>query len=146
MYTGSYAINMDAKGRMAVPARLRESLAEQCGGRLVVTAHHEDACLLVYPEAEWQALLPRLQQLPNMNKAMLHVQRRMIGYAADLEMDANGRLLLPPTLRNFAGLEKTLMLVGLGHKFELWSEDRWNAQMQAPVEALMPEELQNLSF
>lgn len=146
MYTGSYSINMDAKGRMAVPARLRDSLAELCGGRLVITAHHEDDCLLVYPEGEWQELLPRLQKLPNMNRANLYVQRRMIGNAAELEMDGNGRLLLPPTLRSLAGFEKKLMLVGLGHKFELWSEERWNAQMQAPADAVMSDELQNLSF
>ena len=146
MYTGSYAINMDAKGRMAVPSRQRELLVECCGGRLVVTAHHEDDCLLVYPESEWQEQLPKLLALPNTNKAARHIQRRMIGHAAELELDANGRLLLPPTLRAFAGLEKKLMLIGVGNKYELWSEERWNNQMQASVVEELPAHLQDLSF
>lgn len=146
MYSGNYAINMDAKGRMAVPARERDALVQCCGGRLVVTAHHEDDCLLVYPEGEWQETLATLRTLPSSNKAASHILRRMIGHAAELEMDANGRLLLPPTLRTFAGLEKKLMLVGVGNKYELWSEERWNAQMQAPVTEALPEHLQNLSF
>lgn len=131
MFLGSDAINMDAKGRFSVPTRIREDLQSSCGGRLVITAHNEERCLLVYPEPEWQDLLPKIEALPNLNKAAVRLQRLLIGYACQLEMDGNGRLLLPPTLRNFAGLEKKIMLVGQGKKLELWSEDAWNAWLEA---------------
>ncbi len=131
MFLGSDAINMDAKGRFSVPTRIREDLQSSCAGRLVITAHNEERCLLVYPEPEWQDLLPKIEALPNLNKAAVRLQRLLIGYACQLEMDGNGRLLLPPTLRNFAGLEKKIMLVGQGKKLELWSEDAWNAWLEA---------------
>ncbi|BFM19682.1 MULTISPECIES: division/cell wall cluster transcriptional repressor MraZ [Gilvimarinus] len=144
MFTGSHAINMDAKGRMAIPTRVREGLVESCAGRLVVTAHTEDRCLLVFPEPKWQEILPKIQSLPTMNKASRRVQRLLIGYACSLEMDANGRILVPPTLRSYADLDKKLMLAGLGDKLELWSESSWFAQMEEPGDDDMPEELQSL--
>ncbi|GMG86639.1 division/cell wall cluster transcriptional repressor MraZ [Biformimicrobium ophioploci] len=125
MYLGSHAINMDAKGRLAIPARIREGLMAACGGRLVMTAHTEERCLLVYPEPQWQEILPNIEALPSFNKVARRTQRLLIGYACELEMDANGRVLVPPTLREYAGLEKKLMLVGQGKKLELWSEPRW---------------------
>lgn len=131
MFLGSHAINMDSKGRFAVPTRVRETLTSQCDGRLVITAHNEERCLLVYPEPQWQELLPRIEALPNLNKAASRLQRLLIGYACPMEMDANGRLLLPQTLRDYAGAEKKLMLVGQGKKLELWSEARWNEWLEA---------------
>ena len=132
VFLGSDAINMDAKGRISVPTRFREDLQATCGGRLVITAHTEEKCLLVYPEPEWQILLPKIEALPNLKKSAVRLQRLLLGYACELEMDGNGRLLLPPTLRNYAGLEKKLMLVGQGKKLELWSEDAWNAWLTSP--------------
>lgn len=122
---------MDAKGRFAVPTKVRESLLSVCDGRLVITAHAEERCLLVYPEPQWQELLPKIEALPNLNKAASRLQRLLIGYACPMEMDGSGRLLLPPTLRDYASLEKKLMLVGQGKKLELWSEERWNAWLDA---------------
>lgn len=146
MFTGSHAINMDAKGRLAIPARLREALAAACEGRLVVTAHTEERCLLVYPEPQWREILPKLEALPSMNKMSRRIQRLMIGHATPLEMDSNGRVLLPPTLREYAQLEKKLMLVGLGKKLELWSEAHWESLMDEELDEEMPPELQTLSF
>ncbi len=147
MFLGSHAINMDAKGRFAVPTRIREELAEICDGRLVITAHNEERCLLVYPESEWQALLPKIQALPNINKAASRLQRLLIGYANPTEMDANGRLLLPATLREFAGLDKKLMLVGQGKRLELWSEERWFEWLEASAKDNEPtEEMLSLSL
>lgn len=138
---------MDAKGRMAIPARIREALAEACGGRMVITAHTEERCLLVYPEPQWLELLPQIEALPNMNKAARRLQRLLIGYACPLEMDGNGRVLVPPTLRDYAGLEKKLMLVGQGKKLELWSEDRWSEWLDEPGEdEAMPEQMLTLSL
>jgi len=144
--TGSHAINMDAKGRMAIPTRIRESLSASCGGRLVVTAHTEERCLLVYPETEWQAKLPTIQALPMLDPAARRIQRLWIGYASPVEMDGNGRILVPPTLRRYADLDKKLMLVGLGNKMELWREESWLELLEEPVNAQVSAELQSLTF
>ncbi len=147
MFLGSHAINMDAKGRMAIPTKIRESLSSFCGGRVVVTAHTEERCLLVYPESQWQEVLPKLESLPSLNKAARRIQRLMIGYATPLEMDANGRILLPPTLREYAGLEKKTMLVGQGKKFELWSEKGWFEWLEeSGADDELPEEFHGLSL
>ncbi|TNC81589.1 MAG: cell division/cell wall cluster transcriptional repressor MraZ [Oleiphilus sp.] len=147
MFLGSHAINMDAKGRMAIPTKIRESLSSFCDGRIVVTAHTEERCLLVYPESQWQEILPKIESLPSFNKVARRAQRLLIGYATPLEMDGNGRILVPPTLREYAGLEKKLMLVGQGKKFELWSESRWFDWLdEADGEDAIPEEMQSLSL
>lgn|SRR5690554_1865867 len=137
---------MDAKGRMAIPTRVREGLMESCGGRLVLTAHTEERCLLMYPEPKWQEILPRIQNLPAMSKEVRRVQRLLIGHACALELDSNGRILVPPTLRAHANLDKKLLLAGLGDKLELWSEDSWLALMNEPGGDDLPEELQSLVF
>lgn len=129
---------------MAIPARVREELVESCAGRLVVTAHTEDRCLLVYPEHRWKEILPTIQSLPAMNRQVRRVQRLLIGHACPLEMDGNGRILVPPTLRSHANLDKKLMLAGLGDKLELWDESAWLAQMEEPGGDEMPEELLSL--
>lgn len=144
MFQGSHGINMDAKGRIAIPARQRESLMSMCEGKLVMTAHTQDRCVLVYPETEWQAILPKIQALPTFNKQVLRTQRLLIGYATSLELDGNGRVLVPSTLRDYAKLDKKLMLVGLGNKFELWSEEAWFnsvADMDVDDEEMPPEML-----
>jgi len=147
VFQGSHAINMDAKGRMAIPAKCRDELASACGGRIVMTAHVQDRCVLVYPEPEWDNILPKIEALPTFNKASLRAQRLLIGYACNLQLDNSGRVLVPPTLRSYAGLEKKLMLVGLGKKFELWSEDAWLASVADPdAEGEMPTEMQSLSL
>lgn len=147
MYQGSHAINMDAKGRLAVPAKYRDLLASDAGGRIVMTAHTQDRCVLVYPETEWQNILPKIEALPTFNKAALRAQRLLIGYACTLELDGNGRVLVPPTLRDYANLEKKLMLVGLGKKFELWSEDSWFSSIaDSDADEALPEEMLSLSL
>lgn len=137
---------MDPKGRMAIPTRIRDALVESCGGRLVVTAHTEDRCLLVYPEPEWLTLLPQIEALPSFNKASQRVKRILIGYATPLEIDASGRVLVPPTLREYANLDKKIMLVGQGKKLELWSEESWLALLNAPAEDEIPSEMLSLSL
>ena len=75
MFHGSHAITMDSKGRIAIPAKLRDLLSETCAGRLVATAHTEERCLLIYPEPQWQELVPKIEALPNMNRRARKVQR-----------------------------------------------------------------------
>ena len=106
MFIGSYAITMDAKGRMAIPAKVRDALSSVCEGRLVVTAHTEERCLLVYPEPQWLDLQPKIEALPNIHRKARRMQRLLLGYATPLELDGNGRVLLPQTLRDYANLEK----------------------------------------
>ncbi len=146
MFQGSYSINMDAKGRIAVPAKCRDALASACEGRVVMTAHTQDRCVLIYPEPEWETLLPKIEALPSFNKAALRAQRLLIGYATALELDSNGRVLIPPTLRDYAGLDKQLMLVGLGKKFELWEEAAWLATLAENADEALPPEMLSMSL
>lgn len=125
MFRGIAEISLDPKGRLAIPAKYREVLAELCRGQLVATVDVSDACLRIYPLPVWQDLEARLEALPSTDPAVRRVQRLLLGHASDLEMDGNGRVLLPSALRKYAALDKKLVLVGLVNKFELWSEDNW---------------------
>ena len=146
MYLGSHSINMDAKGRIAIPSKIRESLLVECGARLVLTAHTEERCLLVYPEPVWLELLPKIQRLPNLNKAARRMQRLLMGYATETKLDSSGRLLVPSPLRDYGNFEKRLMLVGQGNKMELWSEDSWANWLDEPEDGKVPPELLQLSL
>ena len=151
MYLGSHAISMDAKGRMAIPTRIRELLVDDCAGRIVITANPEaqgqERCLWIYPEGQWREVLPKIESLPTFNKAARRTQRLLIGYATALELDGNGRVLVPPTLREYAGLDKKLMLVGQGKKLELWSEERWQAWINdVGDDETIPDEMLSLSL
>ncbi|WP_323752604.1 division/cell wall cluster transcriptional repressor MraZ [Marinobacter sp.] len=149
-FLGSHAINMDAKGRLAIPTKLREELAQLCGGRIVLTASantDEERCVLLYPEPEWEALRPKIEALPNMKKAVRRLQRLTLGNAAPMELDSAGRILVPPTLRSYAYLEKKLMLIGQGNKWELWSEERWLAWLgESSDDEDVPPEMEALSL
>ena len=115
-----------------------------CDGRIVLTAHTQDRCILIYPETEWDIISKQIQALPTFNKHAQRAQRLLIGYAAPTELDGNGRVLVTPTLRNYAGLDKNLMLVGLGKKLELWNEETWLqsvADVELDDEPLPPEML-----
>jgi MraZ protein len=125
LFRGVSFLNLDAKGRLAIPARYRELLQSFCDSRLVLTVDR-DRCLLIYPEPTWIDIERKLDALPSFNEQARMLQRLYLGHAQDVEMDAQGRVLLPPGLRRFASLEKRVALVGQGKKFELWSEDAWN--------------------
>jgi MraZ protein len=149
VFRGVQHINMDAKGRLAMPARQREPLMEQCGGEIVVTIDTQSPCLTIYPMPAWQRIEEDLQNLPSLNPAVKRFQRLMLGYATDIQLDGNGRMLLPPSLRDYARLEKKLVLVGQGNKLELWGEDLWiserdKALADVGTDAALPDELMNL--
>ena len=151
MFRGVQHINMDAKGRLAMPARQREPLLSLCNGQLVATIDTQSRCLFIYPLPEWETIERDIQQLPALKPAVKRFQRLVIGYATDLELDSNGRLLLPASLREYAQLEKKLVLVGQGKKLELWAEEMWLAEReQALAEsgptAELPEELMSLTL
>ena len=125
MFRGIAQLNLDSKGRLAVPARHRDALLERCGGHLVITAD-ADRCLLVYPLPDWELIQQRLEGLSNLDARVRDLQRRLIGFAVDVDMDAAGRVLISPALRQYAQLDKNVVLVGQGKKFELWNKDSWD--------------------
>lgn len=126
MFRGINAINMDAKGRIAMPKKYHDRLREHCDGQLIVTVDRA-RCLLIYPTPEWEIIERKLNDLPNLLEQARRLQRLMIGHATECKLDNNNRLLLPPPLREFAELEKSVVLIGQGNKFELWDEKTWQA-------------------
>jgi len=107
-----------------MPTRHREPIAERCQGRLVVTVDR-DQCLLIYPQPDWEETERKLMSLPTLHPQARRLQRLMVGYATELELDGHGRFLLPTELREFAGLQRLAMLIGQRNRFELWDETRW---------------------
>lgn len=127
MFRGVNSINLDPKGRVAIPTRYRSELQESCEGQLVLTVDR-DKCLLLYPLPEWEVIERKLVSLPALNPQARRLQRLLIGHATECEMDAQGRVLVSEPLRKFAGLDKRVVLIGQGNKFEVWDEDVWNAR------------------
>ncbi len=125
-FRGVSQLSLDAKGRIMLPARHREALTEICESQLVITVDTHQPCLLIYPVNEWELIQDQIDALPSFNKVTRKIQRLLVGYADDVSIDANGRLLLPSKHRQFAKLEKKLLLVGQGKKFELWDEATWD--------------------
>lgn len=128
MFRGVAQLNLDSKGRLAVPARFRDALVARCSGHLVVTAD-SDRCLLIYPLPDWEPIEQKLMSLSSFNAQIRELQRRLVGYAEDVVMDATARILVPPALRGYAQIEKAVVLVGQGAKFELWNKDNWESRM-----------------
>jgi len=151
MFRGVNPINLDGKGRLAIPARYRESISDHCAGKMVATIDTESRCLLLYPQPEWDLIQAKLDALPSFNPAARRIQRLLVGHATDLDMDAAGRLLVPAPLREYAQLEKRIVLLGQGNKFEIWSETLWNETrdeylLDVGADAALPDEMQSLSL
>jgi MraZ protein len=125
MFRGVNGINIDSKGRIVVPTRYRERLQEEGRGNIVMTIDTEERCLLLYPLSAWEEIEGKLAKLPSFNPHARRIQRLLIGHATEVEMDSHGRILLQPLLREYAGLNKSAVLVGQSNKFELWDEAHW---------------------
>ncbi|MEE9342934.1 MAG: division/cell wall cluster transcriptional repressor MraZ [Gammaproteobacteria bacterium] len=125
MFRGGSTVNLDAKGRLALPTRYRAPITEQYEGHLVLTVHG-DGCLLLYPQPEWDDIERKLTRLPNQDPRTRGLVRMLIGHATDVELDAHGRILIAPRLREFAKLDKRVSLAGVGNKFEIWDEAIWD--------------------
>jgi len=148
VFRGVAQLNLDSKGRLAVPSRFRDALITQASGHLVVTAD-ADRCLLIYPLPDWEPIEHKLMSLSSFNAQIRELQRRLVGYAEDVVMDATGRILVPPALRRYAQLDKAVVLVGQGHKFELWNKDHWDELMEkggATGTGGLPPELEGFSL
>jgi MraZ protein len=148
MFQGAAQLNLDGKGRLAIPARYRDELLSTCAGNLVLTAD-ADGCLLVYPQPEWLPIRDKLLKLSALNPKIRALQRRLVGYAEDVVMDGAGRVLISTVLRGYAALDKSVMLVGQGNKFELWDEQKWQAQQTDDLSFMdgeLPSELEGFSL
>lgn len=148
MFQGATSLSLDAKGRMAIPARHRDALLKAAEGRLVMTAHPH-RCLLLYPAPEWDPIRAQILAAPALEALSAKLKRLFVGYATDLEMDSAGRVLVSPELRNFSGLGKDIWLIGQGSHFEIWSDERWKQQQEeilALGEKLLPPGMENLAL
>jgi MraZ protein len=130
MFRGASKITLDSKGRMAIPTRYRAGISDRSSGSLVATIDKDD-CVLIYPLPDWEDMERRLMRLPGNKPAIRAYQRRLVGHAAEMDMDGHGRILIPKELREFAGLDRQAMLIGQGNKFELWDESRWSDWLDA---------------
>lgn len=145
MFQGATALSLDAKGRLAVPARHRDALLEASqvsgadGGTLVLTAHPH-GCLLLYPLPAWEPIRDKILQAPSFNRDSQALKRVLVGNAREDSLDSAGRLLVAPELRDHAKLEKTVWLVGMGSHFEIWSDEGWKRQNDVALGALQGDE------
>ena len=151
MFRGINPINLDAKGRVALPAKYRDRVTDRCDGHMVLTVHPFDRCLLLYPLADWEVIESQVNALPNStSRQARRLQNLMVGYATELDLDAANRLLLPAMHRDHAELDKLLILVGQGQKFEIWSEARWTSMTETYLNETVDDdasvELINLSL
>ena len=145
MFKGATLLNIDGKNRLAIPTKYREELLT---GSLVLTAHPH-GCLLLYPIAAWRPIQEKIMQLSSFDKKSSGLQRLLVGYAEDVNIDGSGRILLSAELRTYAGIDKNLMLVGQGTHFELWSKDSWEEeikQIDINEEKELPHELGGFSL
>lgn len=122
-FYGVHPATMDAKGRVALPLRVRELLADGFSGRLVITSDIKDDCLLLYPHEVFAGLRDQFLALPNVSDFNRALQRRFVGQAGEVGVDASGRILIPPELRRVAQLNRDLVLMGQGKKFEIWGRE-----------------------
>jgi MraZ protein len=139
VFFGETAINLDSKGRLAMPMRYRETIQELSGGRMVLTySAFDTGALYLYPEKEWERVRDEVTGLSTFNPGHRSLQRKLVGSASAVEPDGNGRIQIPQTLRQVAGLEKRVALLGMGNRFEIWNEDILN-QKRAEEERSLDE-------
>lgn len=151
MFRGVSEINLDDKGRLAIPTKYRAELVECCESQLVVTVGL-DRCLLLYPLPEFEEIERKLVKLPSLDSQAKRLQRLLLGHATECELDGQGRFLIPEPLRRFASLQKKVAMVGQGNKFEIWDDETWSQARELWIEVernntegLSPE-LESLSF
>lgn len=128
MFSGKSSLNLDSKGRLAIPSRYRARLEEMSESDVVVTINPLDRCVWIYPRTEWEVIETKLRQLSDFDKQSRRTKQMMLGYAEEFHLDSHGRIRIPASLKEYAGLEKEAVMLGQGNKFELWDESAWNTQ------------------
>ncbi len=151
LFRGLHSISLDAKGRMAMPARFRGIIEEHCQGQLVVTIDQDGESLVVYPLNEFEQIERKVAALSSFHPESRRLKNIFIGHATEVNLDGSGRILIPQNLRQFVGLDKKVALVGQGNKLAIWNDEVWNEtrdgwlKHKVEVEEL-PDELKNLSL
>ena len=130
MFRGISKASLDDRGRFALPARFREALKSPSKKRLVITIDSHDKCLLLYPENEWFTREKEVEQMSSTERAGRRMRHMVVGFASDVELDGNGRVLIPPILRDYAGIGKAVMVMGQFEKLELWGEEVLQARLE----------------
>ena len=150
MFRGFHNSVIDAKGRIKLPVRHYNQIQDMCNGKIVLTTHPEDNCLLLYPLPEWQVLERKVNSLPSLNSHSKHLKRKLIGHASDCDIDSTQRVLVPKTLRDIVFLDKMVLISGQCNKLEIWSESLWNKHLieldKLRKKEDIPEELTKLSI
>ena len=155
MFRGEASIAIDAKGRLGIPSRFREQLTERCTGHLVITVAlsmdlERHPGLAAYPRPDWEVTEQKLRALPTYDQKAQVISTLLNGHAHECRLDGQGRILIPPSLREFAGLERQVKLIGQINRFEVWDEGVWKSrhdEMLASVGAILSdpsEAIQNL--
>jgi len=131
MFQGETAITIDDKGRLAIPTSYRDLVAGACGNRLVITYNPFDSgCLYLYPHAVWEQVRDQVNALPRTRSISRQMQLKLVGAASFVEPDGSGRISIPASHRSACAIEKKAVLLGMGDKFELWSEQAHHAQIR----------------
>lgn len=147
MFTGRTALSLDAKGRLAIPARHREKLIVSCGGRVVLTQYPFDPCLALYSEPEWEVIANQVASLSDSEPAVRQLKRLFLGQAVEMELDSSGRILVPQELRALINLDRKAMLVGVMRRFEIWEENAWIASNDTiDLSGDLPDGIKSISF
>lgn len=146
MFRGRFEHGIDDKGRVSIPSKFREVLSGSFDERLIIT--HFDDCLWAYPVAEWQKIEERIAALPQFKPEVKALQRVFVSAATECPIDKSGRILLPPVLRDYAGITKDLVFVGMTKRIEIWSGERWAKIFAASQEDLkqMTDKLSDLGL
>jgi MraZ protein len=142
VFQGASALNLDAKGRMSIPAKHRDALMLQCEERVTLT-RHPHGCLLFFPRPTWESHREKIAAWPMSARAW---QRIFLGNASDVEMDSAGRILIAPELRSAVGLQRDVMLLGMGSHFEIWDAALLAESEAQAIAGGMPDVLSNFSF
>jgi MraZ protein len=144
VFRGVHALNLDEKGRLAIPAKYREVLQREHAGQVVITIAIDNRCLWMYGWSQWENLEKQLLSLPAVNQQVRRLQRLLIGHASECQLDGQGRVLVIAPLRKYASLDKNVVMVGVGSKFEIWDAETWDIRRNVWVEEMNMAELQAL--
>lgn len=128
MFRGNSTLSLDSKGRLAIPSRYRTRLQEMCDSELIQTINPLDRCIWIYPMTEWEMIDAKLRQLSDFDKQSRRTKQMMLGYAEECMLDSHGRIRVPASLKEYAGLDKQVVMLGQGNKFELWDDSAWRTQ------------------
>lgn len=142
MFQGASSLNLDGKGRLSIPTRHRDALIAQAQGQITITKHPH-GCLMLFPRSEWMLFRDRIGQLP---MSAQWWKRIFLGNAMDVDMDGTGRVLVSPELRQAVGLDREVILLGMGNHFELWDKATYEAHEAQAMQAPMPDVFQDFAF